>query len=273
MKILITGANGYVGARLYKDLQDREFSVQGTYNKHRLFPELIQVDLTKEESVEALFQQTKPDILIHAAALPNTSSCLKDPEYAHKLNVEATQYLVNEAKLTHAKVIYISTFACYNKDGDSVYFKTKSEAERIVRILPNSIILRLSLVVGLSPNTTSKNFFNELLAAYKARSAFEADSSFEFEMTYLGTLIDMVAMLLKTPDIEGVTVPCFDKGVTSKYKIAKALLGTEGKLSEQVSGRLVPLPEIDLAELKNFNLPIGEYNASIEMVKAELNSL
>lgn len=273
MKILITGANGYVGARLYRDLRHLGFSVQGTYNKQQLFPELIQVDLTSKERVQALFQQTKPDIVIHAAALPNTSSCLKDPEYAQKINVEATRHLVNEAKLTDAKVIFISTFACYNKDGNSIYYKTKCEAERIVRTLPNSIILRLSLVVGLSTNTTSKNFFNELLTAYKAKTAFEADSSFEFEMTYLGTLVDTISKILKTPNIKGITIPCFNPGITSRYKIAKALLEDRGKLTEQASGKVVPLPEIDLTELHKANLPIVAYSIAIENIKTELKSL
>lgn len=59
-KILITGASGYVGARIYSDLET-SYEVVGTYHSEKLLDELVQIDLTNEVEVIKLLEQVKPD--------------------------------------------------------------------------------------------------------------------------------------------------------------------------------------------------------------------
>lgn len=47
MKILITGASSYLGAKIYEDFKN-DFDVIWTYNFNKLFDEFVKLDLTKK---------------------------------------------------------------------------------------------------------------------------------------------------------------------------------------------------------------------------------
>jgi dTDP-4-dehydrorhamnose reductase len=271
LKILITGASGYVGSRIYKDLKDAGFNVVGTFNSTKLFDELVKIDLTDSQQVKDLIAEVNPQIIIHTAADAHTNTCEQYPDYAQKINTEATKYLVDEAKLHAIRFIHLSTFACFNENASSVYAKTKIQAEKLVESLEDYVIIRLSMVVGLSPNRTSKNFYNDLLQACKADITFEADSSWQFEMSYLGNVVNLMKQIISKHEIKQVMIPYADEGLTSKYNIAKDLLG--GKAIETVSNRSIPLPELDLSVFDSYHLERGKYELCIEDMRRELTTL
>jgi dTDP-4-dehydrorhamnose reductase len=66
MKLLILGANSYVGARLFFDLQ-YDFECSGTYHRNRLSRKFLKLDLTNKEDTLSLIGELKPDYIIHAA--------------------------------------------------------------------------------------------------------------------------------------------------------------------------------------------------------------
>ena len=232
---------------------------------------MIKVDLTDSQQVKNLIAEVNPQIIIHTAADAHTNTCEQYPDYAQKINTEATKHLVDEAKTHAIRFIHLSTFACFNENASSVYAKTKIQAEKLVEKLENYVIVRLSMVVGLSPNQTSKNFYNDLLQAYKATVPFEVDSSWQFEMSYLGNVVNLIKQIISKPEIKQVMIPYVDKGVTSKYNIAKDLLGD--KVKEAVSNRSIPLPELDLAVFEKYNLERGKYKLCIEDMRRELTTL
>ena len=41
MKVLITGASGYVGSKIYKDLKENGYEAIGLYNNNKLFDDLV----------------------------------------------------------------------------------------------------------------------------------------------------------------------------------------------------------------------------------------
>lgn len=271
MKILVTGASGYLGSAIYKNLLEKEFNVVGTYLNTRRFDELVHVDLTSCHQVTSLIEKVNPQVIIHTAADAHTSTCESNPEYAKKINVLTTQYLANEAKAKNIRFIHISTFSCYNANPTSIYQKTKLEAESILKELNDYLILRLSVVVGLSPNTKSKNFYNDLIKAHIEGAHFEADSSWQFEMSYLGNVAKLIMQLLNKPEITKRTIPYVDEGITSRYQIAKDLLGEN--VIEATSNRIIPLPELDLTPFKKYGLYRGNYKDCITRMKEELENL
>ena len=80
--ILITGASGYVGAKLYTDLKLSHHKIFGTYFKHRLFKELIQCNLTKLNQVNQLIEKFQLQVIIYTAAVPSSSWCEEHPREA-----------------------------------------------------------------------------------------------------------------------------------------------------------------------------------------------
>lgn len=273
-RILLTGASGYVGARIYKDIKSTGYDIKGLYHNNKIFDDLVKVDIKNYKDVEDIMNSVKPKILIHCAADAHTNTCEQDPNNAYELNVEATRKVVEIAKTQKIRVIYISTFACFKPNPSNVYAKTKVAAENLVKELKDYVILRLSMVTGLSPNTSSQNFYNDLIKAYKTKLAIDADSDWKFEMTYLGHVSEVVERTINMPTINNVVIPVIEQGVTSKYEIALDLFkGFDVDINETKSGRIIPLVEIDSEVYSKFNLIKHNYKESIKLMRKELESI
>ena len=269
MKILITGASGYVGSRIYKDLKAKGYNVTGTYNNTRLFETLVRVDLADEAEIRELLQKEKPDIIIHSAACVGKAICEEDPKGAQRINVEATRHIAEWAERANAKVIFISSFVAYNPS--NVYGKNKADADKIVKKLSNYIILRPSLIIGLSPNRKSKNFFNSLLENVANREATEYDISWAFHITYLGHLSEVIEKIIGNSDINGMVIPVVAKGIVLRFKIAKDLLTGFGiEVRETDKKTIVKLPKLDFRIYKKLGLPFYTYDDVITKVQEEI---
>lgn len=66
-------------------------------------------------------------------------------------------------------------------------------------------------------------------------------------------------------------IPCVEKGVTSRFQIAKDLLGNKAK--ETTGNRIIPLPELDLSIYENNGIEQGTYEQCIKKMKEELEAL
>lgn len=71
-RIFITGASGYVGAKIFDYLRHFGYPVSGSYHSTKLFDELVSLDVTLEEDVKTALEAADPSIVIHTAA--NASS-------------------------------------------------------------------------------------------------------------------------------------------------------------------------------------------------------
>jgi dTDP-4-dehydrorhamnose reductase len=152
-KILLLGANGYLGARLFYDLRDK-FDVTGTYHKNQFYKEFVQLDITDKDQVLRVFKQYKPDIIVHTANFPSPRHAKDNEDGYKKLNLTATEYIKDGANEIGAKVIFISSFAAFNPD--NIYGKLKLESEEIVKqVKTGYLILRASLILGYSPNASN----------------------------------------------------------------------------------------------------------------------
>lgn len=150
MKILVTGAGGFLGSRL----------VQYYRTEHTLFPiGHKDCDITKEKEVKNCIIEIQPDIVIHCAAISDIAECEKDPVQSKKVNVDGTKYLIKACReYSNTKFIFCSSDQVYvggeNKElhvetedvaPPHLYGQQKLEAECIIHDLDaNAICLRLS---------------------------------------------------------------------------------------------------------------------------------
>jgi dihydroflavonol-4-reductase len=110
-KVLVTGANSFLGSNVILELLDRGFTVRGMLRKSALMPvshrnlEKYYGHITRENDVMQAAQGC--DILIHIAAATDPS--LSRIEY-ESVNVSGTENII-KAALFHntGKVIYVST--------------------------------------------------------------------------------------------------------------------------------------------------------------------
>lgn len=273
LKVLLTGASGYVGAKIYKDLKEKDFDVVGTYHRQKLFEELIKCDLTNEEAVNSLFDNFKPDVVIHVAANASNSSAEKDPKSAVELNVSATKYLVNNSRKAGSKFIFISSFAAYSASG--VYGRSKADAEDLVSTLPEYMILRPSLIVGLSPNIENDRPFNRIVKnMLNGDKQVEYDDSWKFNVTFLSHLSKLCIEIIQKNIFTSSVLPVVSNRVTSRYEIAKDILA---KFNIEVTaideGRSSKEPEIDWSVYQQLGLSEMTYIEGIVEIIKDLSKL
>ena len=119
MKILITGANGFLGQHLSLHLAGKEFEVVATSRgagKIPLKENIIyeEVELTNSEAVFRLLDHHKPEVIIHTAAMSKPDECNENKSLCLAANVEATKHLL---RFPAAHFIYISTDFIYGENG------------------------------------------------------------------------------------------------------------------------------------------------------------
>ena len=162
MKFLVTGSTGLVGSQVVKDLIKQNHTVFSCY--HDAKPEYgtpVLLDLTNQDKIIQLLQETKPDRIIHLAAMTNVDLCETEKELATKINVKATEILAKQAAKQQAFFVYVSTDYVFDgingmkKEDDSTnplgfYGKSKLEGESTLNKLASSwCIARTSTPFGI----------------------------------------------------------------------------------------------------------------------------
>ena len=179
-RILITGASGLLGLNLALEAA-RDHTVFGLVNSQRLMTDafnVIQGDLLAPGAVQRILDETRPDWVIHCAALANVDACESDPLQAQQLNTEIPRKLAHDVARSGARLLHVSTDAVFDgqrgdyREGDvpnplSVYARTKLEAERAVaEVNPQALVARVNLF-GWSlsgKRSLAEFFFNNLHA-------------------------------------------------------------------------------------------------------------
>jgi dTDP-4-dehydrorhamnose reductase len=178
MRILITGASGLLGLNLALETT-RRHTVFGTVNHQNLKTNaftVIQSDLLAPGAVEHLLEYSRPDWVIHCAALANLEACEADPLLAKQLNSELPHKLASHVARSGARLLHISTDAVFDglrgdyteQDHPSpvgVYTNTKLNGElAVAEADPSAIIARVNLF-GWSltgKRSLAEFFFNNL---------------------------------------------------------------------------------------------------------------
>ena len=149
-KVLITGANGQLGHELVRATIASGHEVVATSHET--------LDITDKTAVEAVITETRPDVVIHAAAWTAVDACESDPDKALLVNGTATKFIADAAHAVGAHVVYISTdyvfdgskTSAYDESDatnpQSVYGSSKLAGERALGA--TDAIVRISWVCG-----------------------------------------------------------------------------------------------------------------------------
>lgn len=146
-KILITGASGFVGGRIAEALQK---------SYELLTPLHSELDVTDRDNVESYIRNTKPDAILHLAAISNTGYCEEHPDESYKVNVVSVENMAEAASRHNIKLVWFSSDQVYNGNEElgpltedivvspeNHYGRHKLLAEeRALAICPDSVALR-----------------------------------------------------------------------------------------------------------------------------------
>jgi dTDP-4-dehydrorhamnose reductase len=134
-KVLVTGANGFVGFYVVAQLLQKGFAVIATGKGKSRLPfqdqNLIyeEMDITNKESVISAFQKHRPDIVIHSAAISKPDECELNKELAYTINVQGTIHLLEAAKKQHSFFIFLSTDFVF--DGEKGMYKEDDKRQAV----------------------------------------------------------------------------------------------------------------------------------------------
>ncbi len=113
MKILVTGAGGFVGKHLLSALENSDYDAVGSDHKGRYDLELC--DVTNKDQTNALIAKVRPDVIFHLAGYSSVPKSMDDSASVHEVNVQGTLNLLNActaASIT-PKFILISSAHVY----------------------------------------------------------------------------------------------------------------------------------------------------------------
>jgi dTDP-4-dehydrorhamnose reductase len=114
-KILITGSNGLLGQKLVKLLTTMPniALIATAKGENRLENDgnyiYFSLDITNEKEVNRIINKTKPDVVIHTAAMTNVDQCETDRELCWEMNVNAVSYLIKACTQTNTFLCHLST--------------------------------------------------------------------------------------------------------------------------------------------------------------------
>jgi len=162
-RILLTGGSGLLGTSIIR-LQPEDTHITATYNgafeAQPSGAEWRPFDLTSPESVKALIAESAPDVIIHAGSIGSVDFADKNREVSHQTNVEGTQNILDAAKSTGARVIFISSNAVFDGNNPpyaeedpvcpvNYYGELKAEGEKITLAAdPSNAVVRPILMYG-----------------------------------------------------------------------------------------------------------------------------
>jgi len=174
MRVLITGGQGQLGRELQRAFLSQSDPPQV------LATDLPELDVTDAGAVERAFDQAKPDLVIHAGALTDTSLCEEDPDLAMRVNAQGTLHVAEACRQVGAAMVYVSTNEVFDGArnepyGESdeprpinAYGRSKLEGERLVQgTLPRHYVVRTAWLYAEGGN----NFPAKILRAAEGRSA------------------------------------------------------------------------------------------------------
>jgi len=176
MKILVTGAAGFLGTKVMKILKD-DFELIGTDRGSAKGN--LKMDITKKEEVDFVFQKVKPDVVLHIAAMTDVDRCETDKEMANRINVMGTKNIIDGCARIKAKLVHISTDFVFNggkgdyaeddlPDPLSYYANTKLQAEGLLRRSGLKwLVIRPEVLYGYNGDGSERSFVQWVYSSLK----------------------------------------------------------------------------------------------------------
>ena len=174
-KILITGSNGLLGQKLVELLvQSADIQVVATARGENRLPfkdgyEYQSMDITSREQVQEVVANSRPDVIIHTAAMTNVDQCESEKDICWAQNVSSVEYLIEASSKIDCFLLHVSTDFIF--DGKAGPYKEDAEANPISfygwskyaaeKLLTNSnirwAIARTVLVYGIAHDMSRTN--------------------------------------------------------------------------------------------------------------------
>ena len=205
-KVLVSGAGGFVGARIMTQLADRYTLCA--------FPKGM-LAAADEAAVAELVRREQPDVILHTAAISDTGYSEQHPAESYRANVELPLWIAQVARQTGAKLVSFSSDQVYagldavelfTEDRPlspaNVYGRHKLEAEqRVLDVLPDAVLLRATWMYDLPGYglPIRGNFLLNLLTAAMRQETLRFSGSDYRGITYVREAVERLSDAMELP--------------------------------------------------------------------------
>lgn len=269
MKILVTGAAGFIGSHMAEKLAGRGHVVIGVDNFSSYYPEqlkkrnareletqeipIVNIDLREKTNYQSLPGQV--DMIYHFAAHPGNSTNSSFRDYFSN-NVLATQMLIDycESSTVPPYVVYISTSSIYGLEATcpettapapvSWYGVTKLAAEQLVLAKVRSGILqgtsmRLYSVYG--PRERPDKLYSLLISCGIEHQPFPLFLGSEHHLrsfTYVGDSVEGLSRITERQEVCNGEI--YNLGSEVQYSTAEGISTVERILGTTIQKEILP---------------------------------
>ncbi|MGI9646897.1 MAG: SDR family oxidoreductase [Acidimicrobiia bacterium] len=243
MRVLITGATGYLGTALAESIPPGIDAILAGFSRGTR-----PLDVTEPTSVAAALDRHRPNSVVHLAAVSTLAGAAGDPERATRVNVEGAGVVAAAARRAGARLVTLSSDVVF--DGSSGpyhesspanpindYGRSKLEGEAAVLAAhPEALILRTTVLVGRdrAGRFPFSAFVLERAARGETIDLFENERRNFYPLTRAATAVWECA----TNDISGI-LHIGARSSASRYQFGRNLLegaGFDGELAVAVQG-------------------------------------
>lgn len=190
--VLVTGAGGLLGGQVAWTFVQAGADVYAFSH--------TQLDITHARTVHDFVRNTRPALIVHAAAMTNVDACEQEPELAFAVNAEGSRNVASAAADVGAAIVAISTDyvfdgerAPYVEDDPTnpiqVYGRSKLAGERAVQeAADRHYLVRSAWIYGPG----GKNFLSKLPELAKTQRSITAVTDQRGSPTYAPDLASAI---------------------------------------------------------------------------------
>ena len=233
--ILLTGAAGFIGSHLADALLARGDRVAGVDNFDPFYDEAIkrrniagaidndrfvlhEVDIRDEPGLTKVFEDTKPDVVVHLAARAGVRPSLEDPNLYHDVNIIGSQHILDACRAYRpSHLVFASSSSVYGGSTDVPFTEDNPVARPIS---PYAATKRMNELMGHvyshvhGLNVTMLRFFTVYgprqrpeMAIHKFTRLIDqgqpvpmfGDGSSQRDYTYVDDIMDGLVKAVDTP--------------------------------------------------------------------------
>lgn len=217
IKVLVTGANGFIGTYLMPFLQST-YEVLGLQRNGADRIGYKQVDYSNQSEINSIFKSFKPHVVIHLASNTSRTRSMSELPQFLESNVQLTNaiLLAGSTLSKPPKYIFLSSAEVYGPQIGSLsedtplnpaspYGISKVYSEELFDFYHRNYgvsahILRLFNAYGVGQNKGF--FFADLLDAYKSKREFQMTRGEQKrDFIYIGDVVRAIEMFIHRPDI------------------------------------------------------------------------
>lgn len=142
-KVLIIGANGFVGRRILKHLTGKEYDLTAVSLHADIQPQpgyrFVEADVKQTDAIRQLILSVQPDVVINASALSVPDYCEQHHDEAYAMNVEATAVMAQACQACGARFLHLSTDFVFEGKEDCLHREEDPTRhnQSIIMALPN----------------------------------------------------------------------------------------------------------------------------------------